>query len=197
MMIRIIFLLLVLFSGSAIGSPQKDGAPPAWTPETLLHLLAAHRQSEARFTEEKYFSVLDTPLLSQGTLQFHPPDYLEKHTTAPRDELMTIEGNKLTYTRQGKTYTLNLAEHPEATAYANSIRGLLNGNAALLKQSFKLQLDGDRAHWVLLLLPIDSRIQSFIKSISVRGSGDHLQRIEYDQSNGDRSIMTLRPARAP
>ena len=103
----------------------------------------------------------------------------------------------LTYTRQGQTYTLNLSEHPEATAYANSIRGLLNGNATLLKRNYVLKLSGDPAHWVLLLLPTDPRIQSLIKSISVNGSGDHLQTIEYDQTNGDRSVMTLLPATLP
>ncbi|MDY0148090.1 MAG: LolA-related protein, partial [Halothiobacillus sp.] len=72
--------------------------------------------------------------------------------------------------------------------------GLLNGNAALLRKSYVLKLSGDRAHWVLLLLPTDPRIQSLIKSISVNGSGDQLQTIEYDQANGDRSVMTLLPA---
>jgi hypothetical protein len=71
---------------------------------------------------------------------------------------------------------------------------LLNGNAALLRKSYVLKLSGDRAHWVLLLLPTDPRIQSLIKSISVNGSGDQLQTIEYDQANGDRSVMTLLPA---
>lgn len=182
-------MLALLATTSAFAASTTD-----WTPETLLNTLAEHRQGKLRFHEEKFIGVLDTPLLSEGTLRFHPPDHLEKHTTSPRDERMIINGNQLSYTRHGQTYTLNLAEHPEATAYANSIRGLLNGNAALLRKSYELKLSGDRAHWVLLLLPTDARIQSLIQSISVNGSGDHLQRIEYDQANGDRSIMTLLPA---
>ena len=195
---RYLFLLFLLLQGLAQGATLASAAPsPDWTPELVLRTLADHRQGEARFSEQKFIGVLDTPLLSEGTLTFRPPDYLEKHTTSPRDERMTIEGDVLTYTRQGQTYTLNLAEHPEATAYANSIRGLLNGNAALLQQNYALKLSGDRAHWVLLLLPTDPRIQSLIKSISVNGSGDHLQTIEYDQTNGDRSVMTLLPATPP
>lgn len=195
MMRQTLILLFLLFQSLALGETQATAAPSSdWTPAAVLRMLAEHRQGEARFTEQKFIGVLDTPLLSAGTLTFRPPDYLEKHTTSPRDECMTIEGDKLTYTRQGQTYTLNLAEHPEATAYANSIRGLLNGNAALLRKSYVLKLSGDRAHWVLLLLPTDPRIQSLIKSISVNGSGDQLQTIEYDQSNGDRSVMTLLPA---
>jgi hypothetical protein len=192
---RTLFLLFLLFQSLALDATLATAALSSdWTPAAVLRTLAEHRQGEARFTEQKFIGVLDTPLLSAGTLTFRPPDYLEKHTTSPRDERMTIEGDKLTYTRQGQTYTLNLAEHPEATAYANSIRGLLNGNAALLRKSYVLKLSGDHAHWVLLLLPTDPRIQSLIKSISVNGSGDQLQTIEYDQSNGDRSVMTLLPA---
>lgn len=195
---RYLYLLFLLLQGLAPGATTSFAAPSSdWTPESMLRALADHRQGEARFTEQKFIGVLDTPLLSAGTLTFRPPDYLEKHTTSPRDELMTIKGDVLTYTRQGQTYTLNLAEHPEATAYANSIRGLLNGNAALLKQNYALKLSGDPAHWVLLLLPTDPRIQSLIKSISVNGSGDHMQMIEYDQTNSDRSVMTLLPATLP
>ncbi|OZB80208.1 MAG: hypothetical protein B7X28_07215 [Halothiobacillus sp. 13-55-253] len=190
--------MLLLLQGLVQPVTVVAAAPsPDWSPASVLRTLAEHRQGEVRFTEQKFIGVLDTPLLSEGTLTFRPPDYLEKHTTSPRDERMTIEGDVLTYTRQSQTYTLNLAEHPEATAYANSIRGLLNGNAALLRKSYVLKLSGDRAHWVLLLLPTDPRIQSLIKSISVNGSGDHLQRIEYDQANGDRSVMTLLPAIPP
>jgi outer membrane lipoprotein-sorting protein len=193
-----LFFMLLLLQGLVQPVTVVAAAPsPDWSPASVLRTLAEHRQGEVRFTEQKFIGVLDTPLLSEGTLTFRPPDYLEKHTTSPRDERMTIEGDVLTYTRQSQTYTLNLAEHPEATAYANSIRGLLNGNAALLRKSYVLKLSGDRAHWVLLLLPTDPRIQSLIKSISVNGSGDHLQRIEYDQANGDRSVMTLLPAIPP
>ena len=195
---RFLFLLFFLFQGLPQSVATVSAASATdWTPASVLRTLADHREGESRFTEKKFIGVLDTPLLSEGTLAFRPPDYLEKHTTSPRDELMTIKGDVLTYTRQGQTYTLNLAEHPEATAYANSIRGLLNGNAALLQQNYMLKLSGDPAHWVLLLLPTDPRIQSLIKSISVNGSGDHLQTIEYDQTNGDRSVMTLLPAAAP
>ncbi len=168
--------------------------PTSWSTATVLQSVANHRQSAARFTEEKFIGVLDTPLLSEGKLTFRPPDYLEKHTTAPRDEVMIIQDAVLTYTRQGQTYTLHLAEHPEATAYANSMRGLLTGNAAILKQSYALELSGDPAHWTLLLLPTDTRIASLIKNISVTGAGDSVQMIEYDQTNGDRSVMTIRPA---
>lgn len=193
-----LFLMLLLLQGLVQPVTVVAAAPsPDWSPASVLRTLAEHRQGEVRFTEQKFIGVLDTPLLSEGTLTFRPPDYLEKHTTSPRDERMTIEGDVLAYTRQSQTYKLNLAEHPEATAYANSIRGLLNGNAALLRKSYVLKLSGDRAHWVLLLLPTDPRIQSLIKSISVNGSGDHLQRIEYDQANGDRSVMTLLPAIPP
>ncbi|MHB8920446.1 MAG: LolA-related protein [Halothiobacillus sp.] len=176
--------------------PLQATAEPlaSWNAATVLQSVANHRQSAARFTEEKFIGVLDTPLLSEGKLTFRPPDYLKKHTTVPRDEVMIIQGTMLTYTRQGQTYTLNLAEHPEATAYANSMRGLLTGNAAILKQSYALKLSGDPAHWTLLLLPTDARIASLIKNISVTGAGDSVQMIEYDQTNGDRSVITIQPA---
>ncbi|MHB9020596.1 MAG: LolA-related protein [Halothiobacillus sp.] len=192
MMRRRLFMFLLAGFFWPLRAPAEPLA--SWNAATVLQSVANHRQSAARFTEEKFIGLLDTPLLSEGKLTFRPPDYLKKHTTAPRDEVMIIQGTVLTYTRQGQTYTLNLAEHPEATAYANSMRGLLTGNAAMLKQSYALKLSGDPAHWTLLLLPTDARIASLIKNISVTGAGDSVQMIEYDQTNGDRSVITIQPA---
>ncbi|OYY57094.1 MAG: hypothetical protein B7Y53_00340 [Halothiobacillus sp. 28-55-5] len=191
MRLLILFLLSLPFGAHAANAP-------VWNAQSVLHAIASTQVQTVQFSEEKFLGVLDTPLLSQGVLTFRPPDGLEKHTTAPQDELMTLQGQALTYTRQGKTYQLDLTEHPEAAAYAVGIRALLTGDIAVLQRSYLLQLSGDAAHWSLQLLPTDPRLLSLIKAISVTGSGGYLHLIEYDQADGDRSVMTLAPeSKAP
>lgn len=189
---RLFILCLLSLSLSAHAADA-----PAWNAQLVLHAIASTQGQTVQFSEEKFLGVLDTPLLSQGELTFRPPDGLEKHTTAPQNERMTIQGQALTYTRQGKTYQLDLTEHPEAAAYAVSIRALLTGDIAALQQSYLLQFSGDAAHWSLQLLPTDPRLLSLIKAISVTGSGGYLHIIEYDQADGDRSVMTLAPESKP
>lgn len=182
-------------SGFAADTPAASVQP--WGVSLLMQGLAAHQPRQANYVEEKYLGVLDTPLISSGSLIYRAPDYLEKRTRAPRPAVMTLSGETLTLTEDSQTQTLDLTAHPDAAEYVNSIRGLLSGNLALLRKTFSLQLTGDRNHWTLLLRPAGGRIGGMIDSISVTGSGDIIRRLEYDESDGDRSIMTIQPKARP
>lgn len=197
---------VVVFLGLAAASLSTRGAfaagmePPTvvpWNIDRLMQGLAAHQPRQADYVEEKYLGMLDMPLISSGKLTYRAPDYLEKETLAPRYVVMTLSGETMTLTEDHQTQTIDLSAHPEAEAYADSIRGLLSGDLALLKKSFSLQLTGDRAHWSLVLRPAGGRIGGLIDSISVTGSGNIMRRLEYDQSDGDRSIMTIQPKARP
>jgi len=168
-----------------------------WNIETLMRGLAAHRHHSAHFTEKKYIALLDTPVISSGELRYNPPDHLEKHTTSPKDEVMTLDGDVLKLKQDGKTYTLRLSEHPAAVAYADSIRGLISGNLKVLKKAYHLQLTGDRRQWSLLLHPTNHDVAQWLDNISVSGSGNEIRTIEYDQSDGDRTVMTIEHQPAP
>lgn len=187
--------LLLGSVGAGYAAPPAKASP--WNIETLMHGLAGNRHHSAHFIEKKYIAVLDTPVISSGELRYIPPDHLEKHTTSPKDELMTLDGDVLTLKQDQKTYTLRLSEHPAAVAYADSIRGLLSGNLKVLRQAYRLQLTGDRRHWSLLLHPTNRDVAQLIDSISVNGSGTDIQTIEYDQSDGDHTVMTIEHRSAP
>lgn len=192
-------LLMVGLGLGASGFAADTPPAPAqsWGVNILMQGLAAHQPRQANYIEEKYLGVLDTPLISSGSLIYRVPDYLEKRTRTPRPAVMTLSGETLTLTEDNQTQTLDLAAHPDAAEYVNSIRGLLSGNLALLRKTFSLQLTGDRNHWTLLLRPAGGRIGGMIDSISVTGSGDIIRRLEYDESDGDRSIMTIQPKARP
>ena len=184
---RLTFLLCLL------ALPVVAGAEPAFTAQSLLAQLAHNTAGTVHFSESKYFGVLDVPLDSSGTLRFRAPDFLEKHTTAPREERLTIEGQHMQYEQGGQTLRLNLADQPGASVYADSLKNLLNGDYAGLNQQFYLQLTGDAAHWALSLRPKIAELQSFVQSMTVNGSGTVIQRITYDAPNGDHSVLRLTP----
>lgn len=172
-------------------APTPGSSTPPWDLKQLMLGLAAHQPKQAQYVEEKYLGVLDTPLISYGELRYVAPDHLEKKTRAPNPATMTLSGDTLTLTEGHQTRTLDLSKHPGAALYADSIRGLLSGNLALLQKTFSVQLSGNRDHWRLLLRPIGHRVDGLLDSVSVTGSGYYLRRFEYDQADGDRSIMTI------
>lgn len=197
-----VLLLGLISSGPFCGrllaaEPDAASTPVPWGITALMQGLAAHQPRQADYVEEKYLGMLDTPLVSSGKLIYRAPDYLEKKTLSPRHVVMILSGETLTLTEDNQTQTIDLSAYPDAAVYADSIRGLLSGNLAQLQKSFSLQLTGDRDHWSLVLRPAGGRIGGLIDSISVTGSGNIMRRLEYDQSDGDRSIMTIQPKAQP
>ena len=101
-------------------------------PAQIMAGLAAVRQRRSTFTEDKAIPELDLPLPSEGTLSWIAPDRLEKHTTWPIEERISVAGGRLTYERpdRGIRRDFPLEEQPEMGALVEAIRGTLAGDIA-------------------------------------------------------------------
>ncbi len=177
-------LLILLLSSS----PAWAG----WDLAQLMQLLAKNKGGHATFVETKYISILDQPVVSSGELSYAAPAQLEKNTLQPKPERLALDGDTLTVERGKRTYSLKLQDRPEAIAFADSIRGTLSGNQKVLEQTYTLQLQGDRNKWMLQMQPNDPRIASLVSRISVSGSQNRVQTIEYTLKDGDRSVMAIK-----
>lgn len=166
-----------------------------WNAAQLLQSLA-QRQGDggrARFVETKYIALLDKPQVSRGELAFVPPDRLEKRTLEPRPETFTIDKDSIELERRGKRYSMRLADRPEAIAFADSIRGVLMGDQRRLEASYTLALSGARDNWDLRLTPTDAQLLKLISRIDIKGSVDQIRSIEYEMTDGDRTVMSIEP----
>ena len=50
----------------------------------LMTDLAKNKGGKAKFTEKKYISLLDKPVVSSGEMSYTAPDRLEKRTLTPK-----------------------------------------------------------------------------------------------------------------
>ena len=171
-------------------------ATPAWALDLagVMTLLAQRKSGEARFSEERTVSGLDGPLQSTGTLSFAAPDRFSRITDGPRGEALEVQGNQLTLKRGGRTRQLGLDTLPEVAAMVTAIRGTLSGDASALQRHFRITTSGQAAQWVLTLQPIDSRLQSQLRSIEIVGQGSDLRSIDLQLAGGDRSLMQIQPS---
>ncbi|MFO1270630.1 MAG: LolA-related protein [Rubrivivax sp.] len=176
----------------------------AWLPAaqafdlgTLMGLLAARKGAEARFTEERTVSSLDSPLRSSGTLSYTAPDRFVRQTLEPRPEAMEVAGNSVTLRRGGRTRTLQLDAVPELAALVDAMRGTLSGDAAVLQRHFKVELTGSNPKWVLLLTPTETRLRQQVSDIEIVGSGADVRSIDLRLAGGDRALMLIEPLPAP
>jgi outer membrane lipoprotein-sorting protein len=164
----------------------------------LTALLAQRKSAEARFTEERMVSGLDTPLHASGTLSFTAPDRFARHTLEPLVESMSVEGNTVTLQRGGRSRRIAIDAVPELTALIEAVRGTLTGNEATLLRHFQARVEGSPAQWTLTLRPREGRLSAQIRELQMVGQGNELRTIETWLAGGDRALMILTaPAAVP
>lgn len=160
---------------------------------SLMADLALRKSGEARFTEERTVSSLDSPLRSSGTLSFTAPDRFTRQTLEPRPETMEVAGNEVVLRRGGRTRTLQLDTVPELAALVDAVRGTLAGDAAVLQRHFKVELSGASPKWVIKLTPVETRLRQQVASIEVIGSASDVRAVDLRLAGGDRSLMLIEP----
>jgi hypothetical protein len=159
----------------------------------LMALLAQRRSAEARFTEERTVSSLDSPLYAKGSLSFAAPDRFTRVTTEPRAESMEVQGNTAILKRGGRTRTLALDTIPELAALVDAVRGTLSGDAATLQKHFKVDVGGDATRWSLALVPVDAGLAQQVARIEIVGQRTDVRSIDLRLAGGDRSLMQVEP----
>jgi hypothetical protein len=158
----------------------------------LMQLFGQAPESEVMYTERKYSSLLAEPVVSSGILAYRRPDTVEMIMTAPRKESFRIAGEELIIVRNGSERRVPLSSQPLLSAFAASLRGVLAGDAALLRKHYSLTLEGQEQAWRLDMVPIDEEITRYVERILVSGRMGRIEQIEVRESSSDRSVLQVR-----
>lgn len=185
---RTLFLLLLCLPALC-----RAEDTPAWDSKQLMLGLAQVKEARGKFVERKFLSVLNRPLESSGTLLFQAPAHLEKHTLAPKVESLVLDQGVLTIESKARNIkrTLVLQDYPAIWAFVESIRSTLAGDLPMLERFYKIELDGDAAHWKMRLLPIEPKMREMMREIRISGHGNWLDIIETLEPNGDHALMKV------
>jgi hypothetical protein len=178
---------LLLSSAGALGQ-QASGNDLG----ELMRQLAGRRHGEVSFVEQHVLKLLKRPAESYGELSYDAPDRLEKRTIEPKAETLTLAGDVLTVARGGRTHTLDLKAYPTLVPFIESIRATLAGDLPTLERLFTVDFAGSIAHWRLTLTPRDAQVAKAVSRVTIEGTGDTLTTVEITETDGDRSLMTLR-----
>ena len=181
-------VLMALCASSGVNAADADNFDIA----RLMQLFSQAPESEVAYTEKKYSSLLAEPVVSSGILAYRRPDTVEKNMTAPRKERFRITGAELIMLRNGLEKRFPLSSQPLLSALAASLRGVLAGDAALLRKYFLVILEGEELAWRLELVPFDDEIARYVERIVVSGRAGRIEQIEERDSSGDRSVLQVR-----
>lgn len=166
--------------------------------ERLMARLAAHPGGTVRFVERRHMAMLDAPLVSRGEMSYRAPDWLERRTLSPRPERLLLDKDTLTLERDQRRMSMPVSQRPEVEAFVASIRSTLQGDRAALERHYRVALQGQpEKRWTLTLEPLQVRLRGIVTQIVISGVGVAVDRIDYTQSDGDRTEMRLEPVGKP
>lgn len=179
--------------GVALAAAPATAAPPPWDLTQLMRVLGQVKSASGRFTERKTLHMLNAPLVSSGTLSYVAPDRMQKVTLSPTPERFLLDGDQVTMVSgpDRQTHTFSVTDYPQIGGLVEGIRATLAGDLPTLDRYYNLHLAGDAANWQLQLEPKDTDLTRFVKSIRITGSEDHIRAIDTEESDGDRSEMSI------
>ena len=176
-------------------------APPASAAEqaeqslvSVMEALSKIGASKAAFIEERHVSFLSTPLILEGTLSYEA-GLLEKHALSPKEELMRIEGDRLTITAGDNSdrTEVRLSDYPALDLFITALRATLRGDLPKLESLFDVDFASETASWRLRLTPKQEKFRDILTSAEFWGAGSRISQLDVLERNGDRTIIKLRP----
>jgi Outer membrane lipoprotein carrier protein LolA-like len=189
--------LLLLAAGWLASRALAAGSSAPVSLGELLRGFARQPSARAHFQETQHLAVLTRPLVSEGTLIYRAPDYLEQRVSRPRAQDMILDHGKLTLQIGRHRHTVALADYPQLAPLLDSLRATLAGDQAALEQRFTARLTGAQAHWQLQLTPRDPALASLIRSILLQGEAAQIHSMQILQVNGDEAQLRIEPLPEP
>jgi hypothetical protein len=165
--------------------------------DRLMELFANRKHGRSEYIEQQFSAMLKRPLESRGELIYDAPDRLEKRTIEPRSETLIVEGDQIVVERGRHRHEFGLHDYPPIAPFVASLRATLAGDRAGLERAFRVEFGGSVARWSMALVPLDAALAKSVAQIQIDGARENLLRVEIRQTDGDRSLMTLRTAPAP
>lgn len=155
--------------------------------ETLVASFAAMPGLSARFREEKQLSLLQAPLVSEGTLAFAPPDQLVRHVEKPAPSTLLLRGSELVMGTASDQRAIDLSTQPAVRSFVDAFRLVLAGDLPQLRTLYEIAFRATDAGggWQIALTPRDAQLAAAIRTIEVAGSDLELHSVRVVQVNGD------------
>jgi len=183
----------LLLAAATCGLATGAAAGAEFGTRELMQALAEIQQASARFIETRYSPLLKSPIVLRGTLSYRRPDRLEKHVLSPYDERILIEGEQVTIDNRTRDWkkTLSIAAAPGLAGLVASIRATRAGELRTLERFYRVEAGGNKERWWLRLRPHDPEIAEYLNTMTFKGSGPRVERIDVDEASGDRTVMEI------
>jgi len=180
----------------ASGDPGAGDGPAAAVAsegrlEAIMGDLARAGCVRARFRETRHFSLLTSPLETEGVLYFAPPDRLARYTTRPGTSSIVVRDGRVILRDETGSQALEIGSSEIARHLVDHLSVLLRGDAAALRTRYAVAVREIASGWEIRLEPSAGTFRSIVESIRVEGRRGELTGMELVEVGGDRTITAF------
>jgi len=160
----------------------------------LQQQLQATPVVRGQFVQQKFLRSLPQPLTSNGLFVLSSERGLLWELRVPlfQDLLITPEG---IYRRGDGGKWQALPQQIGSGRESRLFLAVLAGDTKGLQDNFDMQVSGSAGAWQLVLIPKSSLLKQIFQDIRITG-GKLVDRIELRETQGDRTVMEMKNARA-
>lgn len=169
-------------------APEASAPDPAW----ILSRIARPAPSRTPFVELRGSKLLKSPLRISGEYRHPDAGTLVREVRSPYAETTTIRAGEALIERPGKApRRVLLGRYPELAGIQSSFGALLAGDIAALRRHYRIDSEGRRDAWRLVLTPLDAAVAGRVRDIVLHGRGAELRCIETEPAAGGEIQRTL------
>jgi hypothetical protein len=173
-------------------SPVAASADSGVDAQAIVASLKREVPARTPFSEVRFSSLLERPLILHGELEYEGPGKLSRTVRSPYDEHMTVAGGQASVQRGDRpARTFPLSQAPELEGFLRGFAALLGGDAAALSRDFTLTASGNPNAWHLKLTPRDDRLAKRITALEVDGTGKSARCFHTFEADGDVNVLLV------
>ena len=190
-------LLFLLLTIPSVTLADED----VWDLSALVHEFSGISHAKLVFRETRSSAFTMTDLVITGSVEYRRPHYIERRTVSPIVERIVINRDYLSIEkavhagRKGdsmvQTGKYRIQSWPLLATAVNSLRAMLGGDTAPIRENFEVALQGSRADWRLDLVPTNPEIRRYFTWITLYGSGARIQKTISTRADGGQSTLDL------
>ena len=180
--------LLIATLLSPVAAPADSGIDA----QAIVAGLKRDAPARTAFSEVRFSSLLERPLILHGELVYDGPGKLARNVKSPYDERMTIDNGQASVQRGDKpARAFSLSQAPELEGFLRGFTALLGGDGAALSRDFTLVATGNATAWHLKLMPRDDRLARRITALEVDGTGKSARCFHTFEADGDVNVLLV------
>lgn len=148
---------------------------------------------QSDFTQTKQLSVLNNPIVSEGTLTFKAPNLIKWEYTKPFKNIAIFKDDKLLVNNEGKKDEMDLSSNRMFKSLNTLIVNSIKGDMFDASQ-FEISYFKNGSHYLVTFIPKDKRLKKFIASFELKFDMNSTQvnEIKLIEPNDDFTLIVFK-----